>query len=521
MQVNIDQLRSSFVKAGLACQNFDDKGMTTVNRLAMTLQMYQREKASTLVRNAGRRAVLFHYQNDATSYLTRFELAVGRPDSGDAQFRRRHRQTSEFLCERSFLITFEDDGEPVATAVVHMPRSMRTGHTAWHCYQCSTKAYDLLKEMGHQGISITHYCYDRAKFTAILSLQQGRHNLWAQAHRSSGGDPMQPLLDWVLGTGCALHDASKALQWALDPFVEEKEMLKDLYVVIESCRSSFDLLVEYLHVFLARHMERSTAVYSKDEVAQWWRAMGVAADWVELLTNLNPTWRQGKLMVSDKIDGKRVSADLVADCMVYLFRFSKFSQTRWCGVGHSCRALICALSVGLYPLALLALELKQSLETKLHGIKRLSEGCKWYAAIASIATFVPEAFSIAVAEDDRICRRLDELEDIVIGELDWVYTIDRFVYQRLAFIVKGLLWESELKDACLQASQSAVAFLSYRVFSVAHSLPWSLTLGDIGQNLTDLAGAEGPQITDPVSKKICRLLELGPKLKQVYIGFTI
>ena len=68
---------------------------------------------------------------------------------------------------------------------------------------------------------------------------------------------MQPLLDWVLGTGCALHDASKALQWALDPFVEEKEMLKDLYVVIESCRSSFDLLVEYLHVFLARHMKRS------------------------------------------------------------------------------------------------------------------------------------------------------------------------------------------------------------------------------------------------------------------------
>ena len=168
---------------------------------------------------------------------------------------------------------------------------------------------------------------------------------------------MQPLLDWAVGTGCALHDASKALQWALSPFVVDKDMMKDLYIVIESCRSSFDLLVEYLPVFLAKHMQRSSAIYSKEDAARWWRCMGVGADWVELLANVNPMWRQEKLVVSEKILDKVVSADLVGDCLLYLFRLTKFSDTRWCAVGQSCRGLIGSLSVGLYPLALLALQL--------------------------------------------------------------------------------------------------------------------------------------------------------------------
>ena len=317
------------------------------------------------------------------------------------------------------------------------------------------------------------------------------------------------MMDWAVGTGCALHDASKALQWALAPWVTDKQMVKDLYVVIESCRNGFDLLTEYMPVFLVQHMVRSPAAYSKEAVAAWWRCMGVSADWVEHLADLNPIFRQGKLVVSEKIGGQVVSADLVADCLLYIFKFSKFSETRWCGVGQSCRALVSSLSVGLYPLAILALKLKGSKETKLHGVKKLSDDIKWYAAVASIVTFVPEAFCVAVAEDDRVCRRLGELEAIVMEEAEYLFRIERFVWQRLAHVAKGLVIEAELKNACLQGCHVSVSFLAHRVFSVARALPWSLTLGDVDANLTELQGEEGPAVTDPVSKKILRLLELG------------
>ena len=72
----------------------------------------------------------------------------------------------------------------------------------------------------------------------------------------------------------------------------------------------------------------------------------------------------------------------------------------------------------------------------------------------------------------------------------------------------GLLWEGELRDACIQACHLSVAFLAQRVFSVARALPWSLTLGDVEQMLVQLQ--EGQELViDPVTQNILRLLELG------------
>ena len=180
MQVDTDSLRSSLVKAGVVSRVFDQPAMETVARLGCLMQAFMDERAVAVVRSAGRRAVLHHYENDATSYLTRYELHIN--SSSQAQLRRRHRRTSEFIVERSFYITLDADGEPAAAAVVLMPRSLHTGTTAWHCYNCSTQSYRLLKEMGHEGISISHYCYDRAKVSAIFSIHQGRHNMWAAEH---------------------------------------------------------------------------------------------------------------------------------------------------------------------------------------------------------------------------------------------------------------------------------------------------------------------------------------------------
>ena len=185
--------------------------------MGRNLQVHLNNKATELVHSAGRRPVLHHYINDGTSYLTRYEIKMSAEGAASVDtLRRRQRKTSSFLCERSFYITLDADGTARAAVVIYMPRMLSTGTTAWHCYNASTQAHQLLKEMGHQGISIAHYCYDRAKYTAILALQEARHNQWAAEHLRQGGHAMQPLLDWVVGTGCAMHDASKALEWSLN-----------------------------------------------------------------------------------------------------------------------------------------------------------------------------------------------------------------------------------------------------------------------------------------------------------------
>ena len=61
-------------------------------------------------------------------------------------------------------------------------------------------------------------------------------------------------------------------------------------------------------------------------------------------------------------------------------------------------------------------------ETKLHGIKKLNDDIRWYAAVACVATYVPEAFMLEVAEDDRVCRRIEELERTTFEELEYIST---------------------------------------------------------------------------------------------------
>ena len=60
-----------------------------------------------------------------------------------------------------------------------------------------------------------------------------------------------------------------------------------------------------------------------------------------------------------------VGLDMVEDCLIYIFKLSKFSATRWLAVGLSCRSMMASISVGLFDLAILALELKGSSESKL------------------------------------------------------------------------------------------------------------------------------------------------------------
>ena len=416
---------------------------------------------------------------------------------------------AEYLCERSYYTFFDDQGVQHSAIMVLQPRSLQLGTTAWHCHAATELAFDTLKEMGHSGISINFCCFDRAKMSALNSLLEARHSLWARFHSRANPRSVQPLLNWQVATGCALHDASKALEWSLSPHVPDPSLWKDLHICIESCRNGFDLLVDHLPIFIQRYMQRRPEAYDREAAAEWWRCVGAAGEWIDMLVDVNPFWHAGVLRVSETLsDGKPVTADLVGDCLLYIVQLKKFCESRWMTVGTACRGLVGALSVGLKEWVDLTLQLKPSVDHKLNGFARLSDEVKWYAAVASVAAFLPEAFSLELAEDDRVLRNLDSLEEVALSELDWIANISHHVWHRLSLVAKSHLYQSQMRDACLDAAQTALGFIAHRVFSTARSLPWSLAIGDIDVNLNDLARGEDT-VTDPTALKIIRLMELG------------
>jgi len=221
---------------------------------------------------------------------------------------------------------------------------------------------ELLKELGHKGISVSHYCFDRAKFSLLFDLARARHKDWADKNLRNRGpnvDRTAGLRDWVVGTGCSLHDASKALEWATRPhLVVGADILTELHIVCASLRNGYELMVDAMPQFLKMHLVHKSVPYDEDAVAEYWRMVGASQDWVPVLTKLNLWWYNGQLQVSTMYDGKPTPISLVADAVMYVMRFVSFTQTRWMTVGSSCRGLLGAMTVGVEALAKLALELK-------------------------------------------------------------------------------------------------------------------------------------------------------------------
>ena len=82
------------------------------------------------------------------------------------------------------------------------------------------------------------------------------------------------------------------------------------------------------------------------------RRLSVSACWfsshqVDILTSLNPWFRDGRLEIEESWSGKPEVSQEISRCLLYLFKFRAFSDTRWATMGPSTRALVASMGVGL------------------------------------------------------------------------------------------------------------------------------------------------------------------------------
>eukprot|EP00969_Alexandrium_andersonii_P097220 4291418-Alexandrium_andersonii.AAC.1 len=88
-----------------------------------------------------------------------------------------------------------------STALVRPPRPLDEGKGAWQCFAACCSFFPLLKKLGHGGISISQYCFDRALHSALQKKLRQRHALYhelqAGGGAKSGKVAMDDLCDWV------------------------------------------------------------------------------------------------------------------------------------------------------------------------------------------------------------------------------------------------------------------------------------------------------------------------------------
>jgi len=235
--------------------------------------------------------------------------------------------------------------------------------------------------------------------------------------------------------------------------------------------------------------------------------MGVKPDWANKLAEVNPVWHEDTLWVSVDIVQDPTAIRKVANCILYVFKFKAYTESRWSTIGAACRGLVGALSVGLSEIVEIAKSLSER-NWYLNGFVGLSEEVKRFACASSIVAWVPEGLMRDLMEDDRVLRRLPELEARLLEDLDFVEGLPNGVWRRLAAIYKSAGHSLLLRTEILRAAHSSVCFINRRIFSAAKSRPWSLALGSIQENVEGLE-LDDPASADPLTRNLFLLKQQG------------
>ena len=484
---------------------------------------FMQEKARALVRGAGGRAILHTYGSDCTPLLTGVSYTTQL--QGGRVVVRKGSEGAEFLVQRSFLKTTDASGDPVQTVLFTEPVPLTQGKSAWCQFTAAQRFFPMLRALGHKGVSVSHYCFDRMMQSSLNRKMQQRQGLYYEVvggeSPRTGPAALHELLDWHLSTGCAAHDSHNSLKWGLECVTRDTgNIVRKLHVTIESLRNAFDLLHGFLKPFVEAKLAFEGSPENPQEVYDHWVNLGVVPDIAETLAELNLHWDGSKLLVGEQHRGRHDLVQKVSACMLGVFQFRTFTTSRWITVGDSSRSLVASLCLGLQGLVHMIRQSPDTSEYYIHGFGQLDNETLKYAIVAAMSSNVSDAVLVELLEDDRLARHVAAIERGLQEECQWIADVSGFTWNRLSGLLSGLPAKA-LRSACCLAASISAAYFTRKCLQVVQSFPWKLCVGNIADNLEQLASQIQCPSADATTQQIHHLLRIGYSRRALVEGILL
>ena len=230
------------------------------------------------------------------------------------------------------------------------PCPLKHGKTCPAILAACREHWQRLRDMGHFGCAVEHYCWDRFGITALEQQTRQWHAMQPMPAPPAHIDPeVLRLSEFVCITPCALHDAHNALKWGMGASFADKELMRDIYISFESVRRSANLLSSYIHDWISgrlqSHPDRGEG-WVAARIA-FWLGFGVDPQTADLLSaQLQLVW-DGRLRYVTGAFWDGDLCDAVASALLALWRFHHFSSSRWLTVGTASRTMTSALLTGI------------------------------------------------------------------------------------------------------------------------------------------------------------------------------
>ena len=218
-----------------------------------------------------------------------------------AKVRAQSRRGMELLVANQFLRTKTPQGGWDTSVLLGEAIPLTFTKIAPAVFQAAQQHWKTLRALGQRGPAIEHYVMDRCGLTALERLARQFHATQpALDPRPEEDTAFLPYFVFVLVTHCALHDAQNGFRWGYPAQFKNREMMRSLYVAIESLRNSADLLWGRLSHWIASRLR-----FTQPRGAEWqdtarllWTTLDVDHEAVQVLVeDLELVWSGGHLWV--------------------------------------------------------------------------------------------------------------------------------------------------------------------------------------------------------------------------------
>lgn len=228
------------------------------------------------------------------------------------------------------------------------------------------------------------------------------------------------LLDWIIDTGCSAHDIHNGSRWSLYFLVVSPNLLKDLHIIIQSLRQSFDLILRFIRPFLDKHLGFRSERSDAQEAHRFWLCLVVGSDVGDLLIELDVLVQGNTIYVHEPHRQSPKLMEQLTSCLLYIFKWEQYTESRWLTITSSPRSLCASMAVGIHLLVGMVMGDDSLSKYYIGGFARMTPEIAHYVTVASIAGWPCEALMAEVLTDDRLLRRSESLANVFFDEVRFV-----------------------------------------------------------------------------------------------------
>eukprot|EP00971_Amphidinium_carterae_P227876 4519909-Amphidinium_carterae.1 len=235
-----------------------------------------------------------------------------------------------------------------------------------------------------------------------------------------------------------------------------------------------DALGQNLARFVSAHLTPATDVLEPEVLRQLWAGLGQSDESLHFLVRAQLRFENDQLLVHPEFAEQEDAPELVADALLGLAKFPKFTESRWLSVATAARSLTAVLLVGMDSWVETCFKAEHHSEYYLGGYRRLTPQHKTMLLRIAMASYPADAFLAEVLEDDRLNRSSARYSEAVLDEIVYLANVDLQVWQMLAGISQGVVEPELLRSDCLHAALVIQAFIRDKALSQLESMPFTL-----------------------------------------------